>query len=218
MYIYSLKNKNNLKEIYIGKTSNVKQRMYAHKSCAKRNIDRPIYNWINKIGFENIEINIELECIKSQVDEYEYKTIKKYEEEGYVVYNEQLTNNYIPLENMNKKFEYREEVWDLYNNTNLPREEIIEHFGISDSLLTKIIQEYGGSNIKGKLFCYYEEIQNAIMSGIPIRELAREYGVAKNSISNINTGITAYNPDLDYPLNKYVRDEVMKRFQFKSKV
>ena len=46
-------------------------------------------------------------------------------------------------------------------------------------------------------------------------DLAREYGVAKNSISNINTGITAYNPKLEYPLNKYVRDEIMKRFQFK---
>lgn len=52
----------------------------------------------------------------------------------------------------------------------------------------------------------------------PIRELAREYGVAKNSISNINVGITAYNSELEYPLNKNVRDEIIKRFQFKSKV
>ena len=103
----------------------------------------------------------------------------------------------------------------MYNNTNLPRQEIIEYFNISDSLLSKIIQEHGGSNRKGKLYGYYEEIQDAIISGVPIRELAREYGVAKNSISNINTGITAYNPELEYPLNKYVRDEIMKRFQFK---
>lgn len=134
------------------------------------------------------------------------------------MYNEQLTKNYNPFKKINEKFEYREEVWNLYKNTNLPRQEIAEYFGISDSLLTKIIQEHGGSNRKGKLFGYYEEIQNAIMSGIPIRELAREYGVAKNSISNINVGITAYNSKLQYPLNKYVRDEIVKRFQFKSKV
>ena len=132
-----------------------------------------------------------------------------------IIYNEQLTKNYNPVNNINEKFEYREEVWDLYNNTNLPRQEIIEYFNISDSLLSKIIQEHGGSNRKGKLYGYYEEIQDAIMSGIPIRELAREYGVAKNSISNINVGITAYNPELEYPLNKYVRDEIVKRFQFK---
>lgn len=215
MYIYSLKNKNNLKEIYIGKTSNIKQRIYAHKSCAKRKIDRPIYNWINKIGFDNIEVNIEVECLKSQIDYYEQKIIKKYEDLDYIIYNEQLTKNYSPVDNINEKFEYREEVWDLYNNTNLPRQEIIEYFNISDSLLSKIIQEHGGSNRKGKLYGYYEEIQDAIISGVPIRELAREYGVAKNSISNINTGITAYNPKLEYPLNKYVRNEIIKRFQFK---
>lgn len=169
MYIYSLKNKNNLKEIYIGKAANIKQRIYAHKNCAKKNINRPIYNWINKIGFENIKIDIELECIKSQADEYEYEyqTIKKYEKEGYKIYNEQLTKNYNLSKKIDKKFEDREEVWNLYKNTDLPRQEIIEHFGISDSLLTKIIQEHRGSNRKGKLFGYYEEIQNAIMSGIP---------------------------------------------------
>ena len=91
----------------------------------------------------------------------------------------------------------------------------IEYFNISDSLLSKIIQEHGGSNRKGKLYGYYEEIQDAIISGVPIRELAREYGVAKNSISNINTGITAYTPKLESPLNKYVRNEIIKRFQFK---
>ena len=187
MYIYSLKNKNNLKEIYIGKTSNIKQRMYAHKNCAKKKINRPIYNWINKIGFDNIEVNIEVECLKSQIDYYEQKIIKKYEDLDYIIYNEQLTKNYNPVDNINEKFEYRKEVWDLYNNTNLPRQEIIEYFNISDSLLSKIIQEHGGSNRKGKLYGYYEEIQDAIISGVPIRELAREYGVAKNSISNINT-------------------------------
>ena len=215
MYIYSLKNKNNLKEIYIGKTSNIKQRMHAHKNCAKKKINRPIYNWINKIGFDNIEVNIEVECLKSQIDYYEQKIIKKYEDLDYIIYNEQLTKNYNPVDNINEKSEYREEVWNLYNNTNLPRQEIIEYFNISDSLLSKIIQEHGGSNRKGKLYGYYEEIQDAIISGVPIRELAREYGVAKNLISNINTGITAYNPELEYPLNKYVRDEIMKRFQFK---
>lgn len=218
MIIYLLKNKNNEKEIYVGKTTNLKNRLYAHKSCTIKKVDRPIYNWINEIGFDNLIVETELECLSSQADYYEKETIKKYENLGFKVLNEQLTKNYCPTENFSNKFLYRKEVWELYNNTTLPREEIIEIFGISDSLLSKIIQENGGSNRKGKLYGYYEEIQNAIMSGIPIRELAREYNVAKNSISNINIGITAYNPELDYPLNKNVRESIVKKFYFKKKV
>lgn len=106
----------------------------------------------------------------------------------------------------------------MYQDKTVSRKEICDFFGISDSLLSKIVIEHGGSQRKGKLFGKYEEIQQKIMAGVPIRQLASEYGVAKNSIANINTGITAYNPNLDYPLNKYVRNKIMRDSWFKPKV
>ena len=218
MVIYLLKNKNNTKEIYIGKTKNLRNRIYAHKSCAIRKINRPIYNWINEIGFENLIIETELECSESQADLYEKETIRKYENLGYKVLNEQLTKKYCPIENFDNKFIHKKEVWDLYNNSTLSRKEIIRLFNISDSLLSKIIQENKGSNRKNKLYGHYEEIQSDIIKGIPIREIARKYEVSKNSISNINKGITSYNPNLSYPLNKEVRESIVKEYQFKKKV
>ena len=218
MVIYLLKNKNNTKEIYIGKTKNLKKRIYTHKSCAVRKVNRPIYNWINKIGFENLIIETELECSDSQADLYEKETIKKYENLGYKVLNEQLTKTYCPIENFDKKFIHRKEVWDLYSNSTLSRKEIVRLFNISDSLLSKIIQENKGSNRKNKLYGHYEEIQSDLMKGVPIREIAREYGVSKNSISNINKGITSYNPNLSYPLNKEIRESIIKKYQFKQTV
>lgn len=47
----------------------------------------------------------------------------------------------------------------MYQDKTVSRKEICDCFGISDSLLSKIITEHGGSQRKGKLFGKYEEIQ-----------------------------------------------------------
>lgn len=215
MVIYSLRKD---KEIYVGKTKDLRQRIYAHRASAVRELNRPLYRWINDIGFDNLTIETEMECPDDQADFYEKETIRKYEDLGYRVLNAQLTKTYCPTGNFENKFIRREEVWDLYTSTNLSRREITERFGISDSLLTKIIQENGGSNRKSKLCGHYEDIQKAIMEGTPIRELARKYSVAKTAIGNINMGITAYNPELTYPLNHDVRENNIRASQFKKKV
>ena len=46
MIIYKIQNKNNCNEIYIGKTKNLKNRIYQHKSRAKRHCDKKVHNWI----------------------------------------------------------------------------------------------------------------------------------------------------------------------------
>jgi len=56
MIIYKIQNKNNCNEIYIGKTKNLKNRIYQHKSRAKQHCDKKVYKWINSIGFDNIEL------------------------------------------------------------------------------------------------------------------------------------------------------------------
>lgn len=217
MYIYSIINKNNPKEIYIGKTNNIKARFYGHKSCILNGNPQRKYVWMRQVGIENLEIKELLKYNVSEGRNYEKEFVDNYRKLGYYVYNDQL-NNYHPDVSKQKKFEEREEVWKMYQDKTISRKEICDCFGISDSLLSKIITEHGGSQRKGKLFGKYEEIQQKIMIGIPIRQLASEYGVAKNSIANINTGITAYNSNLDYPLNKYVRDKIMRDSWFKPKV
>ena len=218
MFIYSITNKNFPKEIYIGKTTNLISRAYAHK-CSSQYTKRSIYDWIRTCGgWETMNMTEIKECPAKDVDYWEWFYIDKYQKEGYKIYNQQLTIGYNPSINVYKEFTKREEVWDIYCNTSLSRYEIADEFGISISLLSKIIQEHGGSPRKNKLEDYYEDIQNKIMNGVPIRQLAREYNVCKNSIANINTGITAYNPKLKYPLNDEVRDDIMHHFQFKPKV
>lgn len=220
MFIYSIKEKNNKKEIYIGKTTNIINRAYSHKSAAK-NSERPLYEWIRKCGgWENMVMEEIKECEVIYVDYWEQYYISFYEKQGYVLHNLQLTKGYNPIKNIYTKVSQnkKEAIWDIYCNTSLTIYEIAEDFAISTSMLSKIVQEHGGSLRKNKLEDYYEEIQMQIQNGVPIRQLARKYHVCKNAISNINKGITAYNPNLQYPLNEKVRDEIFKQFQFKPKV
>lgn len=220
MFIYSIRRKDNLKEIYIGKTNNLRNRIAVHKSKMIKKQDRLLYNWMNEVGYDNLYFQIEEDNISIEnIDNKEKEYIKKYEKLEYKMLNEQLTKNYTPLNGgSNESFKDRERLWEMYKDTNLSKITIAKHFGVSSSLVSKIVKEHGGTNRKYKLQDHYEEIQKQIMDGIPIRVLARKYNVRKNSISNINKGITAYNPKLSYPLNEDVRDDIMKRTQFKSKV
>ena len=213
MFIYSLYNKNNKNEVYIGKTSNIKSRLYAHKSSSKYS-DRKVYKWIRNLGWNNIKCEVLEKCDIADVNRLEIYYIKKYDKLGYTLFNEQHTCNYNALDNISKLVENRDDIWKIYSTTDISRFEICDMFSISNSMLSKIIAENGGSTRKHKLEDYYDVIQNLIISGVPIREIARRYNVCKNSISNINKGITAYNPKLDYPLNKYVVKDIMKKYQF----
>lgn len=220
MLIYSIRRKDNLKEIYIGKTNNLRNRIAIHKSKMIKKQDRLLYNWMNEIGYDNLYFQVEEDNILIEnINDKEKKYIKKYEELGYKMLNEQLTKNYIPLnKGSNEPFKDREKLWEMYRDTNLSKITIAKYFRVSSSLVSKVVKEHGGTNRKCKLQDHYEEIQKQIMNGVPIRVLAKKYNVRKNSISNINKGITAYNPKLSYPLNENVRDDIIKRTQFKSKV
>lgn len=143
------------------------------------------------------------------------KLLKKYEELGYILYNDQLTKLFNPS---NTRFNDRHSVYELYLNSNMSICEVADKFSISESLAKKIIKEYNYSKPYGKLHKYYKEIQQQLISGCSIRSLAKKYNVSKNSVANINTGITCFDENLDYPLNKYVRDNIIKNSWFKSKV
>ena len=54
MYIYSIYPKDGTKEIYIGKTNNIKQRMYSHKSCVVNNNPQNKYVWMKSFGWNNL--------------------------------------------------------------------------------------------------------------------------------------------------------------------
>ena len=87
MFIYSIKEKNNKKEIYIGKTTNIINRAYSHKSAAK-NSERPLYEWIRKCGgWENMVMEEIKECEVIYVDYWEQYYISFYEKQGYVLHN-----------------------------------------------------------------------------------------------------------------------------------
>lgn len=214
MYIYSIYPKDGTKEIYIGKTNNIKQRMYSHKSCVVNNNGQHKYVWMKLFGWDNLEWKVEEEFSDISIDRESYY-INVYKDRGYKVFNDQL-NDYHPLGT--SKFNERDLVWQDYSRTNMGRKEICDKYSISDSLLSKIIIEHGGSVRKDKLYEYYDVIKQEIMNGVPIRALARKYNVCKNAIANINKGITAYDPALCYPLNQYVVSEIMQNSYFKPKV
>ena len=142
MIIYKIQNKNNCNEIYIGKTKNLKNRIYQHKSRAKRHCYKKVYNWINNIGFNNIEFIIECICDDKDSSLIERETVKKYEELGYILYNDQLTKLFNPS---NTRFNDRHSVYELYLNSNMSISEVADKFSISESLAKKIIKEYNYS-------------------------------------------------------------------------
>lgn len=206
-----------MKEIYIGKTNNFENRKYAHirnavNGSSKSNDD--LYKWMRSVGIDNLVFSIECECDNSMADSMERSTVKKYESLGYNLHNKQLTSGYVQI---HKRFEYRDEVYDMIVNKHKSDIEVANTFGISQSLIKKIMSEYNYHK-RSKLYDIHEEIQQKIISGAPIRQLAREYGVCKNAISNINRGRAFYNPNLHYPLNENVRDENLRKSWFKSKV
>ena len=102
-------------------------------------------------------------------------------------------------------------------NQNMTDDEVAASFNISKSLIGKIMAERNFHR-RSKLFYVQEEIKEKIVSGVLIRQLAREYGVGKSAIGNINRGKAFYDQSLDYPLNKNVRDDNLRNSWFKSKV
>lgn len=217
MFIYTIQDANNMKEIYIGKTNNFENRRYSHIRNAVNGslkYDDDLYKWMRLVGIDNLVFSIECECDSSIANNMERATVKKYEDLGYRLHNKQLTSGYVQ---MHKRFEHRDEVYDMIVNQHKSDTEAANIFGISKSLIKKIMSEYNYHK-KSKLYYIHEEIQQKIISGVPIRELAKEYGVCKNAISNINRGKAFYNPSLHYPLNENVRDKNLKDSWFKSKV
>lgn len=217
MFIYTIQDKNNLNEIYVGQTKSFETRCYHHKRAmhnesSKSNLD--LYRWMRSVGEDNLLFSIECECSESDARDIERKTVKKYESLGYNLHNKQLTANY---SSVNERFNYRDEVYDMSVNQHISDDEISSIFGISKSLIWKILSERNFHR-KSKLFEVHKEIQQKIINGVPLHKLAREYGVCKSAIRNINNGNAFYDSSLDYPLNQHVREKNLRDSWFKSKV
>lgn len=169
---------------------------------------------MRKHKFENLDFSEIFTYSDSDTTDYESIYIQKYLDLGYTVINSQL-NNYHPVARTTA-IDHKA-IWiDYYNG--MSRIDITIKYSISDSLISKVLSEFGGSNRKPKLFGKYDEIKQKIKNGVPMKRLAKEYGVAPTAIKNINSGITAFDEKEDYPLNKYVRDKIKKDSQFKPKV
>ena len=215
MFIYTISSHN--KEIYVGQTKNTQHRWYCHRMSALNEnspkSNQSLYTWMRKVGVDNLMFSIECECDDSISRDVERNTVKKYEQLGYKLYNRQLTRGY---GFSYARFEHRDEVYDMIVNQNISDDEVANHFGISKSLIGKIMSERGVH--RNKLYKFHKEIQQKIISGVPLRQLAREYNVCKSAIGNINNGTAYFDESLDYPLNKNVRDENLRKSWFKSKV
>lgn len=58
-------------KIYIGKTVDVKKRVYKHSYLAKKNFSRPFYDVIRAVGIESFDVAIIEECTKETEEERE---------------------------------------------------------------------------------------------------------------------------------------------------
>jgi len=86
-YVYQIKNLINNK-IYIGQSINIKERWHRHKKNAKRKINHPLYDSINKYGISNFLFEILAECnTQEDTDLLEKQFIIQYDtmnkEKGY---------------------------------------------------------------------------------------------------------------------------------------
>lgn len=114
MFIYTISSQN--KEIYVGKTLDVQRRWYCHKMAAlnkSSKSNQKLYKWMREIGVDNLMFSIECECDDSIARDVERKTVKKYEQLGYKLYNKQLTKGY---GFSYARFEHRDEVYDMIVN------------------------------------------------------------------------------------------------------
>ena len=76
-YIYKITNKINGKS-YIGQTSKTIQERYdVHIKCAKKHINRYLYDAMNHYGYDNFEVVCVEECVKELLDEREIYWIDK---------------------------------------------------------------------------------------------------------------------------------------------
>lgn len=199
MLIYSIRNKKDINEIYIGKTNNLKNRIYSHMNQIGKK-DNKLYNWLKTLDSKDIYFEIEVDFLTPGEAFYKEKEIiLKYRCLGFNVYNQQ-GNNYHP--EPRKKNIKRVSIWEDYLS-GMKTYDISKKYGVSISLVSKIISENGGTPFKSKLSDFSDDIKREIMEGYPIRELARKYGVCKNAVSNINKGKAYYDKNLNYPLNKY---------------
>jgi len=81
MYIYTIKQINNPRTVYVGSTNDFQKRQYHHKSCSKLNVDCPLYRYINENGgWHNFSMEIYKEIDTSNVElkQHEGDLIKSY--------------------------------------------------------------------------------------------------------------------------------------------
>ena len=117
---------------------------------------------MRSVGVDNLTFSIECECDDKVARNIERKTVKKYEQLGYKLYNKRLTSGYGCSY---KRFVHRDEVYDMIVNQSIS-DEVANYFGISKSLIGKILSE---RNIhRNKLYKFHKEIQQKIISGVSL--------------------------------------------------
>lgn len=127
MFIYTISSQN--KEVYVGQTKDTDHRWYCHRratineSSTKSNSD--LYKWMRSVGVDNLTFSIECECDDKAARNIERKTVKKYEQLGYKLYNKQPTSGYGCSY---KRFAHRDEVYDMIVNQNISDDEVANYF------------------------------------------------------------------------------------------
>lgn len=132
---------------YIGKSKNIQQRWYQHKTAYKKILYNSLYDDMKRYGIENFKIEVIEECKEEDLSQREH----------YYIYT---LNPY-------------------YNETS----------GLDYSIANRKLDEI-----------QVIRIQVALIKGEKVKDLASEYMVSVNTISNINTGKSWHNSSFVYPL------------------
>ena len=115
MYIYTIRNKTNDREIYIGSTKNsVRRRNTLHKSACKQEKITPLYEHINRNGgYDNFycELYEEFDGTLDELKKREGELIRQFKNDPeYICINHNIAGR-TPLQNLNEKYktnpEYR---------------------------------------------------------------------------------------------------------------
>ena len=138
---------------YIGKSKNIQQRWYQHKTSYKKDIYHPLYIDMRTYGIENFTIEVIEKCTEDELTEKEH----------FYIYT---LNPY-------------------YNSTNGL------DYAVSNSKLDNVD---------------IIRIQVALIRGEKVKDLANEYMVSVNTISNINTGKSWHNSSFIYPLKNTLQN------------
>lgn len=214
--VYAIQNNLTNGIVYVGQTTNFKQRKVAHRHAAK-NINSPSYNFplyraMRKYGVENFSFIVLKECDPEELNVIEKYFIEKYDT-YYNGYNLTTGADFIGERSRIYSLEIIEGVYNDILNTTQSFETISRKHGISPALVSLInrgdqyYQSSASYPLRESQYNLMEndilEIQNLLKtSSLTMSAIGEKFNVPVTVISNINRGTRSQSPNIEYPIRK----------------